>query len=165
MATLASFSISNTTRPANPRTDAAVSEPAKGNVKAFGALAGYLFGKNGGKIAMAMTSPVLMTDDDEGKTMSFVLPSKYWNKAAPKPLPGSGVQIHQVQADTRSVLMFGGYAVNVKERQSELLKLVNQDYEYQAVPGERPILAQYNDPFTPPWKRLNEVSIAVQPRS
>ena len=24
-------------------------------------------------------------------------------------------------------------------------------------------LAQYNDPFTPPWKRLNEVSVAVQP--
>ena len=30
-------------------------------------------------------------------------------------------------------------------------------------PGAEPLLLQYNDPFTPPWARRNEVAVALQP--
>lgn len=151
-------------RKANPEMDATLNEPAKGNIKAFGALAGYLFGKNQDSKAMKMTTPVLTTED---KRMSFVLPSEYWGDpaAAPQPLVGSGVTVENVEPATRAVVMFGGYAVNVAERKKQLLLLVDNDKEWMVVPGETPVLAQYNDPFTPPWKRLNEVSIAVQKRN
>ena len=148
-------------RAATPKFDAAVSEPPKGNVKAFGALAGYLFGKNKANSAMKMTTPVLTTED---KKMSFVLPSTYWKDAssAPKPLDDSGVQVKEIEGGERAVILFGGYAVNVDKIKRELMNYMQRDSKYEVVPGERPVLAQYNDPFTPPWKRLNEVSVAVR---
>jgi SOUL heme-binding protein len=110
----------------NPATDAATSEPAKGNVQAFGALAGYLFGKNQEKLAMKMTTPVFMNTNDNSnenennaggttKSMSFVLPSDYWGDgddgAPPQPLAESGVRIETVATGTtRAVWPFGGYA-------------------------------------------------------
>jgi SOUL heme-binding protein len=161
----------NQTRAADLRTDAALNEPAKGGVKAFGALAGYLFGKNVERTSMAMTSPVLTIPDQQ--RMSFVLPSVYWpktgdsvQKSPPRPLPGSGVTIEQVPGETRAVLLFGGYAVQVEQRQQELLQQLERGIVggWEVVPGATPVLAQYNDPFTPPWKRLNEVSVAVRQR-
>lgn len=171
----------NQTRDADSRTDAAVNEPAKGGVKAFGALAGYLFGKNEEQTAMKMTSPVLTTEDQR---MSFVLPSQYWienvENTAPKPLKGSGVTVEKVEGDTRAVLLFGGYAVNISQRKKELLlslptpssssysdamhekSKMNGNMVWEIEPSATPVLAQYNDPFTPPWKRLNEVSVAVR---
>lgn len=155
----------NQDRAANSRTDAAVNEPAKGGVKAFGALAGYLFGKNVEQTAMKMTTPVMTTED---RRMSFVLPSNYWKDDAappPEPLQGSGVKVEKVDGGERAVLMFGGYATAIDKRKQDLLEgIAEEDTEWEVVPGERPVLAQYNDPFTPPWKRLNEVSVAVQPR-
>ena len=151
-------------REANPKMDAAVNEPAKGSIKAFGALAGYLFGKNQEGQAMKMTTPVLTTED---KRMSFVLPSAYWkddeqSPRPPQPLAESGVQVERVAGSTRAVVLFGGYAVKVAEKKRQLLQYVHNDKEWMVVPGATPVLAQYNDPFTPPWKRLNEVSIPVE---
>jgi SOUL heme-binding protein len=89
-------------------------------------------------------------------------------KSPPRPLPGSGVTIEQVPGETRAVLLFGGYAVQVEQRQQELLRQLERGIGgggWAVVPGATPVLAQYNDPFTPPWKRLNEVSVAVRQQS
>ena len=61
------------------QTDATVSDPKVGGAKAFGALAGYLFGKNQESTSMAMTTPVINRGEADAKTMSFVLPSEFWN--------------------------------------------------------------------------------------
>jgi hypothetical protein len=177
----------------NPVTDAATMEPAKGNVRAFGALAGYLFGKNQEQVAMKMTAPVFTNTNDQRQTksMSFVLPSNYWGNdnddaaaaadvtattrttttggaqnKPPQPLPESGVRIETVATTetTRAVWPFGGYALNVAAQSDELLRQFRRSSsrdQWEVVPGATVQLAQYNDPFTPPWKRLNEVSIAV----
>jgi len=149
------------------KTDTAISDPKSGSARAFGALAGYLFGKNQEKQAMAMTAPVLM----KGSEMSFVLPSDYWGdgtlKQAPKPFRDSGVTLSEQPGEDRAVVMFGGYASkkSAKERERQLLELVADDGEWEAVEDEPVVtLSQYNDPFTPPWKRLNEVSIQVRKR-
>jgi SOUL heme-binding protein len=170
----------------NPATDAVTSEPAKGNVQAFGALAGYLFGKNQEKLAMKMTTPVFMNTNDDSsydsseksngtgttKSMSFVLPSDYWGDNGddgaappPQPLAESGVRIETVSTGTtRAVWPFGGYARNVAAQSDELrrqLRSVTTTTRWTVAPAATVQLAQYNDPFTPPWRRLNEVSIAV----
>jgi len=151
------------------KTDATVSDPATAGARSFGALAGYLFGKNTKKESMAMTTPVLTRGPEGSKRMSFVLPSQFWDtnslQEAPKPLEGSGVTLEQDMGGDRAVVMFGGYASKqeTEKRKKELLRLVSQTRKWEPVPDDPIALCQYNDPFTPPWKRLNEVSVLVQP--
>ena len=159
------------------KTDAKVSMPQLSGASSFGALAGYLFGKNSQETAMKMTTPVLVSNagmdaDDPSsngvtKEMSFVLPSTYWADGsidrAPQPLDGSEVRLQQEEGGDRATLMFGGFAnkSEVKARKAELLSLLEGDEQYIISNGATVTLSQYNDPFTPPWKRLNEVSIKV----
>lgn len=155
-------------RPLNNATDAAVASPEQPSSRAFGSLAGYLFGKNKDQQAMKMTTPVLMTGN-ENKTMSFVLPSEYWNggKTAPEPLVGSGVRLEEKEGEVRAVIMFGGYASKkeVEQRKSQLKRFLAEQSEWQVDENESFAVAQYNDPFTPPWKRLNEVSLPLYTKS
>lgn len=152
------------------KTDATVADPKMGGARAFGALAGYLFGKNQQEQAMAMTTPVFNTGSDDDKQMSFVLPSVYWKEdgisVAPQPFVNSGVKLERNGGGERAVLMFGGYASknDVKRRKRELLASLAKDKVWEYLEDEPVALAQYNDPFTPPWKRLNEVSIGIQLR-
>ena len=159
------------------KTDAKVSMPQLSGASSFGALAGYLFGKNSEETAMKMTTPVLTSNADmdaddassigDTKEMSFVLPSSYWAEdgtaRAPQPLDGSGVRLQRDEGGTRATLMFGGFAnkAEVKERKAQLLALLEGDTDYVISDGAKITLSQYNDPFTPPWKRLNEVSVQV----
>lgn len=160
------------------RTDAKLSEPKNSSgTRAFGALAGYLFGKNDSNQAMKMTTPVLTktipsnNNNNNEKQMSFVLPSEYWNDdgivRAPKPLRGSGVELVRMHGEIRAVQMFGGYASTkeVEYNKKQLLSALAKEQDWEIVNRNDTItLAQYNDPFTAPWQRLNEVSIVVQPR-
>eukprot|EP00526_Cylindrotheca_closterium_P009967 CAMPEP_0113612244 /NCGR_PEP_ID=MMETSP0017_2-20120614/5998_1 /TAXON_ID=2856 /ORGANISM="Cylindrotheca closterium" /LENGTH=402 /DNA_ID=CAMNT_0000521269 /DNA_START=2800 /DNA_END=4005 /DNA_ORIENTATION=- /assembly_acc=CAM_ASM_000147 len=155
----------NKPRPeAATETDNKVRVPEISGASSFGALAGYLFGKNDQSTAMKMTTPVFTSPIEDGdKQMEFVLPSNYWDDdslgAAPKPLSGSGVSLQQRESQDRAVLMFGGYASKkeVAKRKKELMAALKKDKEWK-VDGEEATTAQYNDPFTVPWRRLNEVS-------
>ena len=142
-------------------TDAKVSMPQLSGASSFGALAGYLFGKNKKEEAMKMTTPVLTTNAGmdvgdatavgETKEMSFVLPSTYWNEdgteKAPQPLDGSGVRLQRDEGGTRATLMFGGFAnkAEVQERKKQLISLLEGDTEYVMVDGAKTTLSQYND--------------------
>ena len=133
---------------------------------AFGTLASYLFGKNKSSTKMKMTTPVFSTSDSTTKVMSFVLPSDYWNAidSAPQPLDtNSGLQLIAQSKQVRAVLLFGGFATqkDVDKKKKELLDYINNDTEWNVLNDNDFLLAQYNDPFTPPWKRRNEVSILV----
>ena len=160
-------------RPADSaKTDAKISNPQLSGASSFGALAGYLFGKNSDSKAMKMTTPVLTVGDEEiDKAMSFILPSDYWaegaDSQAPKPLDGSGVQIERDEGGTRAAIMFGGDSSKavVERKKAQLLEGLEKDDEYEIADGGLVILAQYNDPFTPPWKRRNEVAVSVAARA
>lgn len=152
------------------KTDEPISNPQLKGASSFGALAGYLFGKNQESTSMKMTTPVLSRGEGEEKTMSFVLPSDYWKEdgitIAPKPMEGSGVQLQRDEGGERAVVMFGGFAAkkDTEERKALLLDCLAKDSEWMADADSIVTVAQYNDPFTPPWKRRNEVSIKVVPR-
>jgi len=154
-------------RPDSATTDQPISNPQLSGASSFGALAGYLFGKNDESTSMKMTTPVLMEGAGEDRQMSFVLPSTYWDEKgldnAPKPLQGSLVSLKRDAGGNRAVLMFGGFASkdDVKAKTADLLEGLEYDTEWGAVENASVTLAQYNDPFTPPWKRRNEVSVPV----
>ncbi|KAL3944219.1 MAG: hypothetical protein SGBAC_001716 [Bacillariaceae sp.] len=161
----------NKPRPeAAKESDNKVRVPEISGASSFGALAGYLFGKNDQSTAMKMTTPVFTSTLEAGdKQMEFVLPSNYWDDdslgAAPKPLSGSGVSLQRRDSQDRAVLMFGGYASKkeVAKRKKELMAALKRGKQWNA-DEEEATTAQYNDPFTVPWRRLNEVSIKVVPK-
>jgi hypothetical protein len=142
-----------------------LSNPQLSGATSFGALAGYLFGKNQDQKAMKMTTPVLTEGDGAEKKMSFVLPSDYWKtenlSGVPKPLSDSAVKITSVEGSLRAVLAFGGYGGKSDAMSIKLKKILDRDEEWQAAENAPITLAQYNDPFTPPWRRRNEVSVEV----
>eukprot|EP00581_Thalassiosira_minuscula_P018960 CAMPEP_0183722008 /NCGR_PEP_ID=MMETSP0737-20130205/14088_1 /TAXON_ID=385413 /ORGANISM="Thalassiosira miniscula, Strain CCMP1093" /LENGTH=365 /DNA_ID=CAMNT_0025952093 /DNA_START=187 /DNA_END=1284 /DNA_ORIENTATION=+ len=145
-----------------------LSNPQLSGATSFGALAGYLFGKNEEQTAMKMTTPVFSEGEGSSRTMSFVLPSDYWQDegAAPKPLSDSVVRVSSVDGCDRAVLAFPGFGrkTDVETRSSRLREILESDKDWRAVDDATVLLAQYNDPFTPPWKRRNEVSLSVEPR-
>ena len=159
-------------RPDAIATDQKVSQPQLSGASSFGALAGYLFGKNKEERAMKMTTPVLTTGEGEDKSMAFVLPSDYWQEEslrnAPTPLENSLVELKREDIKQVAVVMFGGFASSkdVESKKEKLLQSLENDKDWMVSPeSEEFTLAQYNDPFTPPWRRRNEVSISVVPRS
>ena len=111
-----------------------------------------------------------MNNKSSDRKMEFVLPSDYWGDSnivkAPKPLDGSGVTIENKDSEERAVIMFSGYASpkETKKRTKELLSLLKKSTAYKAISNTES-LAQYNDPFTLPWRRLNEVSVRVESSS
>ena len=151
-------------------TDAKISNPQLAGASAFGALAGYLFGKNEESMAMKMTTPVISSGEGDNRQMAFVLPSDFWMvsglQTAPTPLVGSGVTLIRDEGGERAAVIFGGFAgkKDVDTRTKKLLRDLANDKEWKAGPDSNVTLAQYNDPFTPPWKRRNEVFIKVVPR-
>jgi hypothetical protein len=129
------------TQPTNVATDAKLQMPqltTTTGASSFGALAGYLFGKNDQATAMKMMTPVLTTTVAAvDKQMEFVLPSDYWQSVnqAPKPLEGSGVILQQVNLETRAILRFGGYArmTEVTNKKAQLKAAIERNREWTMV--------------------------------
>ena len=146
---------------------------------AFQALAGYIFGKNKREEKMAMTTPVFTragqllcrnstfaidaTSRFPTGQMEFVLPEAYWKDLGKAPAPVSNVELTYGEGGLVAASYYGGYATKdeVARRSAELVEAIEaSDY---AVAGET-YSAAYNDPFTPPWRRRNEVLVAVERR-
>lgn len=130
--------------------------PAGAGNNAFNTLAGYIFGKNEGEEKMAMTTPVFTTDTGR---MQFVIGNKYKDSGMPAP-SSADVNTKEANGGLYIVSSFSGLALEVDvSREYENLKSIM--YRDGLIPGEGWILARYNDPFTPPGVRRNEVLIPV----
>lgn len=109
-----------------------LTNPQLPGASSFGALAGYLFGKNGENKAMKMTTPVLSEGEGANRKMSFVLPSDYWQdpeNKAPKPLADSSVKVSSVEEAVRAVMAFPGLGrkSDVSARAEKLRELLKTD--------------------------------------
>ena len=106
-----------------------------------------------------MTTPVFT----RAGQMEFVLPAAYWKDLGKAPAPTSNVELTYGEGGLVAAAYYGGYATKdeVERRSAELVEAIEaSDY---AVAGET-YSAAYNDPFTPPWRRRNEVLVAVEKR-
>lgn len=146
---------------------------------AFGALAGYIFGKNKAQsdIAMttpvqtavpgqsekiAMTSPVATSTNDGSMTMRFFLPAAYTVDSAPEPL-NPNVSVVTVEPETIASLRFTGLrsSANVATHTADLLEYLR---DTQWAPVGAPSAFFYDPPWTVPTLRRNEIVVRVEKR-
>lgn len=140
--------------------------------EAFGRLFGYLKGANEGERSVAMTAPVrtdsatvdmtapVRTESDEDRvTMAFWLPPSYGPDSAPLPTD-QRVNLVVEPSRTAAVRSFGWYATPGRagrERERLLDTLASRGIDAF---GD-PVVLQYDDPWTPPFMRHNEVEVDV----
>jgi len=150
--------------------------PASG----FNLLAGYIFGQNQSNKKMSMTTPVFMTGPNEsstcegdtstegGKSMSFVLPSAFWEKEtvakSPQPVEGSDLHRSFVEPVLRAVIWYSGFTTpeTIRVQEERLLRLLKFNEKFRIKDRANIVQANYNDPFTAPWKRRNEIMVEVE---
>jgi len=155
----------------------------------FRRIAGYIFGGNESKrgeaekIAMtapvtmepataepaseriAMTAPVTMQPAEVGDAprwrIHFVMPSAYKLADLPKPRDAE-VRLREVAAHRVVAITFSGWTTraSIAENTAKLQAWMAQ--QGLAAAG-KPQVARYNDPFTLPWNRRNEILIEVAP--
>lgn len=139
----------------------------------FRALAGYIFGGNEGSASVAMTSPVTMqpeqiamtspvtqTQEDGIWTVTFMMPSQYTRDTLPTP-NNAAVRFIEVPAQRMVVLTFSGRGtVSAMEEQTARLTQIAQNAGL-ATQGA-PVYMYYDDPFTAPWNRRNEVGFELR---
>jgi hypothetical protein len=124
----------------------------------FRTLAGYIFGDNSEGKNIAMTAPVHMDFQNEGSSMSFVMPSEYEFNDLPKP-SNSAIELKESSPEYVAALTFGGYASDekIKEESEKLLKFL-KDNQIEPVGNFR--FLGYNSPYKF-WKRRNEIIVQI----
>lgn len=142
---------------------------------AFRRLFRYISGANDGDESISMTAPVetqggssiSMTapvrsetaDEADAVRMAFYLPAEYDPDTAPEPMEPD-VEIVVEPEQTVAAIRFSWYAPEWRaERQSRTLLATLESNGIEPL-GE-PSLLRYNDPWTPPFLRRNEVAVEV----
>lgn len=128
--------------------------------RAFGSLFGYISGRNRGRQKIAMTAPVLMGAEHDGRhAVAFVLPASLGASDAPAP-DDTSVLVRELPATTTAALAYSGrWTRESYERHCATLLAVLASHDITAV-GE-PRFARYNPPFTPWFLRRNEVLVDI----
>ena len=131
----------------------------------FRRVAGYIFGGNSGPdgqpVKIAMTAPVTVEPaGGEQWRLHFVMPEDLRPSTLPRPSDPS-VQLREVPRHRMAVIRFGGFTTEaaISEQTRKLREWVTA--QGLQASGEAQI-ARYNDPFTLPWNRRNEIMIPVR---
>jgi hypothetical protein len=126
----------------------------------FRLLAGYIFGGNAAGQEVAMTSPVAQAPADQGWTVRFSMPSAWTLDSLPAPRDDA-IRLVEVPAERQIVLTFSGRTPDsVLAARSDELRALAEGAGLTITAG--PFFYYYDDPFTLPWNRRNEVAFAVQ---
>lgn len=127
----------------------------------FNELAAYTIGgENAAGTKLEMTTPVFTTQSGNGAgpTMQFVVEG---SKAANVPAPrNASITPSTIRSRVVAARTFGGWPADWEVREAERL-LRGALLLDGLTPGAGFSLARYNDPFTPPWLRRNEVLIEL----
>lgn len=106
-----------------------------------------------------MTAPVVTMNTEEGMFMAFIMPQRFDMQSIPRP-SSSLVKLKLVEPRKLAVIRFSGYmSQGSYEKNLNLLREALKDEGISTV-GE-PQLMQYNDPWTPPFSRRNEIALQV----
>ncbi|WP_458206669.1 SOUL family heme-binding protein [Haladaptatus sp. NG-SE-30] len=108
---------------------------------------------------ISMTAPVATEQSSDGVEMAFFLPGKYTAEGAPVPT-NDEVTIEHLGARTLAVRPFSWYATEdrVKTNQRRLFDALSA---HDLTPTGDPFLLRYDDPWTPPFMRQNEVAVEL----
>ena len=125
----------------------------------FSRLFNYISGSNEDKKKIEMTAPVVMGKVGGETFMAFIMPEEFDLEVTPRPSDDK-VKIELVDKRKMAVITFSGYAneanqVKHLDELKETLKTRKLETRGDA------LLMQYNDPWTPPFLRRNEVGLEV----
>lgn len=124
----------------------------------FSPLARYIFARDRAGPKIAMTAPVLQGAGERGWTVSFIMPSAMAREDLP--LPNGDVRLEDVPARVVAAVTFTGFWRDGSfDTQAERLRAWLAA-EGVSVTGA-PEYGYYNDPFTLPFLRRNEVLLEV----
>lgn len=132
----------------------------------FRRIAAYIFGDNiqagaGTQRKISMTAPVTVTPEDQGWRMHFVMPSAESMQTLPQPV-NPQVQLRQVPEHDVVSVRFGGFTTQASiQTHTEQLRAWAQAKNLRLSPTAQ--VARYDDPFTLPWNRRNEILIDLLP--
>jgi hypothetical protein len=106
-----------------------------------------------------MTAPVTVTPIPTGWRLHFVMPSQEKFDTLPKPI-NSQVSLRRVSEHDMVSIRFSGWATAnaIKENTDRLIEWARAR---QLTMVGAPQVARYNDPFTLPWRRRNEILIEI----
>ena len=135
--------------------------------KGFRRVAGYIFGENKNSIGQSekiqMTAPVTVKPDNEGWVLHFVMPSNYDISELPVPNNNS-ILLKKIEAHLAAVITFSGFTTDAKiQDKTEELKIWLKKKDFKIAGPQQ--IARYNDPFTLPWLRRNEIIFKVTARN
>ena len=139
--------------------------------EAFRLLFDYISGENTGTSEIAMTAPVVQTQENlkiemtspvlQSKptngawVVAFILPSEYTLETAPQPA-NPIVELRQTEPHETAAIRFSG-SWSKKHFDKKAAQLA-ETLETKGIKFKpTPIIARYNPPFTPPFLRRNEV--------
>jgi hypothetical protein len=106
-----------------------------------------------------MTAPVVSMNTEKGQFMAFIMPERFDINSIPKP-SSSRVKIELVEPRKLATIRFSGYVT--QENYKKNLEQLNKTLENRGISTKgEPLLMQYNDPWTPPFSRRNEIAIQV----
>lgn len=129
--------------------------------KGFRTLASYIFGDNAEETKVSMTAPVAQTAASEGTwTINFMMPSDYTLETLPD-ADNDAIRFVSAPEERQVVIGFPGRGTDrLLARKTDELR------SYAVAEGltvtGAPRYYFYDDPFTLPWNRRNEVAFPVQ---
>ncbi len=126
----------------------------------FMTLAKYIFGKNKEEKKIAMTSPVVQIKENANYKIQFAMPRNLDVKDLPIP-ENDKISFEKMPKRRFIASKFSGIwdDKKINNYQNELIEFAKRE-NIQYV-GE-PIIAYYDDPFTLPWNRRNEVLLEIK---
>lgn len=125
----------------------------------FRMIANYIFGNNLSTEKVAMTAPVSQQSNGRSWKVRFVMPSVYTIETLPVP-NNPEVKIISTPPKRYIAIRFSGFANNasIQENEAQLREFL-AERSINAVAN--PVYAFYNDPWTLPFMRRNEVMIEI----
>jgi hypothetical protein len=132
----------------------------------FRRIASYIFGDNlqdglGAQRKISMTAPVTVAPESEGWRVHFVMPSTESVQTLPQP-NNPQIQLRTVPEHDAVAVRFGGFTTQASiQVQTERLRVWAQARQLKLNPTAQ--IARYDDPFTLPWNRRNEILIDLLP--
>ena len=102
-----------------------------------------------------------MVPEDQGWRVHFVMPSAESVQTLPQPL-NPQIALRPVPEHETVAVRFGGFTTQASiQEQTERLRAWAQARQLKLSPTAQ--IARYDDPFTLPWNRRNEILIDLMP--
>ncbi len=120
----------------------------------------YISGDNANEQKISMTTPVLTSQDDGGRQMSFVVPQEIAEKGAPY------ANSTQVRLDTLAAGRFAAYrfsgAWDVEKFETAKAELMAWLEQQKLFAQYEPMIANYDPPYTPSFLKRNEILVRIE---